>query len=39
MFEQKEFDENHFHNLCNNFRSPHIWYYENEKWNLRKKVE
>ena len=40
MFEQPIFDEKYFNNLTDNFRSPHIWYYEKKKdsnqvWHLR----
>ena len=39
MFEEKEFSESYLNNLCNNFRSPHLWYYENNKWHLRNKLK
>ena len=40
MFEKPLFDEEYFINLTDNFRSPHIWYYEkkqnsNQVWHLR----
>tara|TARA_Y200000002_G_C22678269_1_gene662970 strand:+ start:221 stop:1528 length:1308 start_codon:yes stop_codon:yes gene_type:complete len=38
MFEQPKFDRKYFDNLCDNFRSAHIWYNENGKWYLRKTV-
>ena len=38
MFEENEFSEKYFNNLCNNFRSPHLWYFENDKWYLRKNL-
>jgi N-acetyl sugar amidotransferase len=30
-----EIDPEYFHELCNKFRSPHIWLNENGKWKLR----
>ena len=39
MFETPIMDENYFNDLCDNFRSPHLWYFENNKWKLRKKIE
>ena len=38
MFEQPHFDKNYFELLCNSFRSPHIWYNEDNKWFLRKTI-
>ncbi|MDB3982318.1 N-acetyl sugar amidotransferase [Candidatus Pelagibacter sp.] len=40
MFEQSAIDDEYFENLTNQFRSPHIWYYEensntNQQWYLR----
>ena len=28
----------YFNDLCDKFRSPHIWKLENKKWQLRKKI-
>ena len=39
MFEDPEMNKNYFDNLCDNFRSPHIWYFEENKWQLRKQVD
>lgn len=38
MFEQANFDKKYFDDLCDNFRSPHIWFNENGKWFLRKTI-
>ncbi len=38
MFEQPNFDEKYFNDLCNSFRSPHLWYTKNGEWFLRKTV-
>ena len=35
MFEQNEMDEDYFDNLCNKFRSPHLWKREGNEWILR----
>lgn len=35
MFEQPIMDKEYFINLTDNFRSPHIWVYENKIWQLR----
>ena len=35
LFEKPEVDEEYFQSLCDSFRSPHIWSFEN-KWKLRK---
>ncbi len=35
MFEQPVLDRAYFDHLCDRFRSPHIWKYENGKWTLR----
>ena len=39
MFEQPKFDKKYFDDLCDSFRSPHLWE-KNEKdlWQLKKKV-
>ena len=33
-----EINENYFHERCNEFRSPHLWKNENNKWYLRHTV-
>lgn len=38
MFEVTQFNENHFKDLCNSFRSPHIWYHDEGQWHLRTKL-
>lgn len=38
MFEQPIMDRNYFRNLTDNFRSPHLWKWENEQWMLRHAV-
>jgi N-acetyl sugar amidotransferase len=38
IFENPSFDETYFKLLCDKFRSPHIWYYDKDKWYLREKV-
>jgi N-acetyl sugar amidotransferase len=38
MFEQPIMDKNYFMNLADNFRSPHLWKYENNQWLLRHQV-
>ncbi|MDC0059783.1 N-acetyl sugar amidotransferase [Pelagibacteraceae bacterium] len=35
MFECSVIDKEYFDLLCNNFRSPHLWFYEDNKWKLR----
>ena len=37
LFEQPIMDEEYFIKLCDTFRSPHIWTYEND-WKLRKAI-
>ena len=37
QFEQPIMDEEYFIKLCDTFRSPHIWTYEND-WKLRKAI-
>ena len=34
-FEQPVMDQSYFDNLCDRFRSPHIWNYEGNRWTLR----
>ena len=38
MFEQPKFDKKYFDDLCDSFRSPHIWFNEKGKWFLRKTI-
>lgn len=38
-FESPMFDSDYFKKLCNNFRSPHIWKYSENKWSLRNVIE
>jgi N-acetyl sugar amidotransferase len=38
MFEQPIVDKAYFDHLCDRFRSPHIWKWENENWVLRHAV-
>jgi len=38
MFERPVMDEDYFMRLCDNFRSPHLWRYENDAWALRRSV-
>jgi N-acetyl sugar amidotransferase len=38
MFEQPLMDQEYFTRLTDQFRSPHIWYYEDNKWKLRHAV-
>ncbi len=35
MFENPKMDDEYFKTLTNNFRSPHIWYLQDEEWKLR----
>lgn len=35
MFEQPIMDREYFIRLTDQFRSPHIWMYENDRWLLR----
>ena len=32
------FTEDYFNELCDKFRSPHIWKYENNGWKLRNPI-
>ena len=34
-FEQPIMNKEYFNLLCDNFRSPHLWKYDNNKWMLR----
>ena len=38
MFEQPIMGEDYFKLLTDNFRSPHIWYFDNHEWKLRNAV-
>ncbi len=38
MFAQPAIDMDYFMQLCDKFRSPHLWQNENGKWNLRHKI-
>ena len=38
MFEEPNISESYFNELCDSFRSPHIWYYRDNKWYLRKNI-
>lgn len=38
MFEQPKMDRNYFDALTNQFRSPHLWKFVDNKWLLRKTV-
>ena len=35
MFEQPVMGKEYFNKLCDNFRSPHLWSYKDNKWVLR----
>ncbi len=36
LFELNKIDRNYFNSLCDQFRSPHIWYKEKNKWRIRR---
>lgn len=38
MFEQPIMDKEYFMHICDRFRSPHIWKYDNCEWSLRQTV-
>ena len=38
FFEVPIINEDYFNILCDHFRSPHLWYYNDSKWYLRKAV-
>jgi N-acetyl sugar amidotransferase len=38
MFEQPLMDRDYYNDLCNYFRSPHLWVQEDGEWMLRKTV-
>jgi len=37
-FQVPKMDRKYLNSLANNFRSPHIWYFKNNKWFLRNKI-
>lgn len=37
-FEQPRMDRDYFMHLCDRFRSPHLWRYQNQSWSLRHTV-
>jgi hypothetical protein len=38
MFEQPTLDREYFRKLTDNFRSPHLWQWDDEQWKLRHAV-
>ena len=38
MFDQPIINKEYFIDLCNTFKSPHLWKYENGEWHLRSTV-
>ena len=38
MFEKSIMNRDYFEVLTNQFRSPHLWYFENKKWHLRSTI-
>ena len=39
-FEKSIFDRNYYDDLCDKFRSPHLWYLNSsDEWSLRFKIE
>ena len=38
MFEKSIMNRDYFEVLTNQFRSPHLWYFENKKWYLRSTI-
>lgn len=38
LFEQPLMDREYFLHLCDRFRSPHLWMYQDGKWSLRHRV-
>jgi N-acetyl sugar amidotransferase len=38
MFEQPIMDKEYFMHLCDRFRSPHIWKFDNGEWKLRNTI-
>jgi N-acetyl sugar amidotransferase len=39
MFEKSILDRKYFQLLTDQFRSPHLWYFENNKWKLRLQIK
>ena len=37
-FQVPKMDRKYLNSLANNFRSPHIWYFKNNKWFLKNKI-
>ena len=38
-FEVLKMNRDYFDNLCDSFRSPHLWRFSNEGWSLRKTID
>jgi len=38
VFENPEMNKDYFSNLTDNFRSPHLWKFKNDRWELRNTV-
>ena len=38
MFDSPIMEKKYFDLLCDNFRSPHLWYFEENNWKLRKSI-
>ena len=38
LFQEPIIKKDYFLDLCNKFRSPHIWKFKNNKWELRKTI-
>ena len=38
QFEQPQMTREYFMELCNRFRSPHLWSYNNDNWELRHRI-
>jgi N-acetyl sugar amidotransferase len=38
MFEQPMMDRAYFDHLCDRFRSPHIWMWQDDDWKLRREI-
>ena len=39
MFEEPIMNREYFRILTDKFRSPHLWYFEDNEWHLRKKLK
>ena len=41
QFESPVFDHEYYNLLCDNYRSPHLWYFDDQKeqWNLRHRLD